>query len=252
MRPVIPKVRVGDILVGTKNLRNWLQTGSLLNYVSQLASGHPQNSKRDSLYIPTKKDRFVVAVNAWETFAVWGLDREAVILFCNPSDAPRVPLSRRKPRRRDTDQAMSPALFAQWFIRTPGKKPDLINTWPDHAYHLWAALQMNAISHPEHLLGYSVPPGREASFTIPHLGYDVDRANMREIVRQTIQAGLILRKQRRRSPAGGRTYGPHLEDISRWQEQIRRVTSDPRIRKRFKEKVTLEVPQAVFDMLVNQ
>ena len=70
MRPVIPKVRVGDILLGTKNLRNWLQTASLLNYVNQLGNQHYANSTKGSLYLPSKKDRFVVAVNAWETFAV--------------------------------------------------------------------------------------------------------------------------------------------------------------------------------------
>ncbi len=252
MRPVIPKVRVGDILLGTKNLRNWLQTRSLLSYVNQLSSNHHQDPKKVSLYLPTKQDRFVVAVNAWETFAVWGLDREAVILFCNPSEEPRAVATRRKPRRKDTVQAMSPALFAQWFIRTPGKRPDLINTWPDHAYHLWAALQMNVISHPEHPLGYSVPPGHEASFTIPYHGREMDKVNMREIVRQTIRSGLILREERDRWPAGGRTYGPHLKDISRWQEQIQKVTSNPRIRKSLKENVTLEVPQAVLDMLEDQ
>lgn len=251
MRPVIPKVRVGDILLGTKNLRNWLQTGSLLNYVTQLANNHYDNPKKDSLYIPTKQDRFVVAVNAWETFAVWGLDREAVILFCNPSEEKHAIPGYRKLGRKSTDQAMNPALFAQWFIRTPGKRPDLINTWPDHAYHLWAALQMNVISNPETPLSYSISPGIETYFITPRYG-DLKKAEMRERVRQTIQAGLILRKQRRRQPAGGRTYGPHLEDIPRWQEQIRGVTANPRIRKRLKEKVTFEIPQVVLDMLVNQ
>ena len=253
MHPVIPKVRVGDILLGTKNLRNWLHTASLLSYVNQLADPHCRNPKKSSLYLPTKKDRFVVAVNAWETFAVWGLGRDTVVLFCNPVTPPsgRSPQPRGHSDRDQSEPAMSPALFAQWFIRTQGKRPDLLNTWPNHAYYLWASLQMNGISNPNHRLSYTLAPGIEAPFTT-HLHNDSSKGPIREHVEQDIRYGLPRHKQRRRSVIGYRAYGPSLRDISRWRENIREVTSNPRVMKKLKEQVTVEVPQAVYDLIVNQ
>jgi len=249
VRPVIPKVQVGDILLGTKNLRNWLQTASLLSYVNLLANQHYANSKKGSLYLPSKTDRFVVAVNAWESFAVWGLDQDAIVLFCNAKNESH-PKYKHGPSNRDAE-AMSPALFSQWFVRTRGRRPDLLKTWPDHAYYLWASLQMNVISSPDHALNYMVPPGIDTPFTT-HLHNDTPKHKIRELVQQGIQRGLIRGKQRRRPPVGGRAYGPSLQDIPRWREEIRGVTANPRIVKKLKEKTTIEVPQAVYDLIVNQ
>lgn len=256
MGPVIPKVRVGDILLGTKNIRNWLQTASLLGYINQLANDY-STPKKGSLYLPSKKDRFVVAVNAWETFAVWGLDRDLVILFCNPTKerlqggrgyAVPAPM----PRHLDLgdEVAMSPALFSQWFIRTQGKRPDLLKTWPDHAYYLWASLQMNGISNPEHPVSYMIPPGVDTSF-ITHLHNEHPKSQIRERVQESIQLGLVRSKQRRRKPVGGRAYGPSLRDIPRWRAEISGLTANPRVVKKLKEKVILEIPQAVYDLVVN-
>lgn len=265
MRPVIPKVRVGDILLGTKNLRNWLQTASLLGYITQLADPHDQNPKGGSLFIPTKKDRFVVAANSWETFAVWGMDREVMVMFCNPT-APaarnsiglpaEVRVGIRGTARRDAafglveDPVMSPALFAQWFIRTRGKNPDLLNAWPDHAYYLWASLQMNGISSSRDSLSYIALPGVDAPFANGR-HYEIDRGELRRLVRQIIRSGLPRKKERRRSPSRGRAYGPRLQDIPVWREQIRAVAANPRVMKKLKDKTTLEVPKAILEMVAH-
>lgn len=254
MRPVIPKVRVGDILLGTKNLRNWLQTASLVNYLSTLASH--RNPKKGSLHVPTKKDRYVVAVNAWDTFAVWGIERDVVILFCNPVEVSAleggIPYPSPRGRRKGPAEAvMSPGLFAQWFIRTRGKRPDLLNTWPDYAYYLWASLQMNAISSPRNSINYLLPPPTESPFTA-HLHNEHGKGLIRERVEQAIRDGLPRHKQRRRSPSGGRAHGPSLQDIPRWKEKIRGIAANPRVIKKLRENVTLEVPQEIFNMVVSQ
>ena len=238
MRPIVPKIRVGDVLLGTKNLRNWLQTASLLGYVRGLAGQPPYQS---DLYIPAKSDRFVVAVNAWETFGVWGLDQDVVILFCNPSH-----------KQPDYESAMTPALFAQWFIHTRGRHPDLLS-WPDHAYHLWGSLQMNAISAPAKRLGYAIREAREHAFS-----YQQHNGAPREVVKErilgTIRHGLTRQRAKRVRVAGDRRIGPTLVDIQMMRKEICGFSINPRVVKRFKEeisKIKVEVPKSVFEMSIN-
>ncbi len=242
MRPIVPKIRVGDVLFGTKNLRNWLQTSSLLSYVQALAG---RSSREGKLYIPTKKDRFVVAVNAWETFAVWGLDSDVIILFCNPGP-------RRHTYQDKQEPAMTPALFAQWFIRTRGRCPDL-RSWPNHAYYLWGSLHMNAVSVPGKRLGYTIPSGLDSVFNY-HEYNDHPKEVVRERVVDTIGYGLTRRKAKRSPFAGDRRVGPTLNDILAMRRQISDFTANPRVVKKLKEeigKITIAVPQTVYDMLVN-
>jgi hypothetical protein len=189
VQPVVPKIRVGDVLRGTRNLRSWIHASMWKTYIDA--------SDRGVLYLPTprsivfnlsKEDDFIVAVNAWNKFAVWHRKQKLLILFLNGqsnsdgiSERPRqvveIPERHRKLRKMNSIHPipsdlsttipfglrskrfeerysrrhtyMSPELFARWFIRTPERHPDL-RRWPLYAHHTWAALHMNA-SHP--LLG---------------------------------------------------------------------------------------------------
>jgi len=247
MRPIVPKVRVGDVLLGTKNLRNWLQTASLLSYVQGLA-GHSYRTK--NLYIPAKKDRFIVAVNAWETFGVWGLDQDqdAIILFCNPGQSRRVAGE----DEIEWNPTMTPALFAQWFIRTRGRQPDLLS-WPNHAYYLWGSLQMNAISNSHKRLGYSIPAAHDRAFH-SHETNDAPKEVVKERVVTAIRYGLTRQKAKRSRPGGSRRVGPTLGEIQSMRRQISNFTANPRVVKTFKEemnKIQKEIPQNVYEIIVN-
>jgi hypothetical protein len=263
VRPVVPKIRVGDVLLGTKNLRSWLQTASLLNYVRQVADRYGEGPGKAKLYLPSKKDRFVVAVNAWETFAVWGLDQKVMLLFCNPktpkSHSTREmavhPLQLRPGRNEPT---MNPSLFAQWFIRTRGKYPDLLS-WPEYAYYVWGSLQMNAISSSQARLslGFNGDHSFPMLATIPH---DCGRAVIRERIELAIYDGLTRPKARRvRIVVSGYSYGPQVSDLPRMQEEIRKITSNPRIVKKLKldenpaiQKVLEKYLGAFLNKLTNQ
>jgi len=146
VQPVVPKIRVGDVLLGTKNLRNWLQTKSLLAYTQKLQVGmHVDNS---ALYVPHKKNRFVVSVNAWNTFAACDFENRIVLFFCNPTHPDT---------RKELEPRMTPGQFATWFIHTRERRPNL-RIWPEWAYHLWASYQMNLTSSKNYHLGFFIPP----------------------------------------------------------------------------------------------
>ncbi len=221
MRPVVPRVRVGEVLLGTKNLRNWLHTSALRVYVRRL-KGRPTESLENGLPPLAKTDKFVVAVNAWETFGVWNRENEIVLLFVNP---PRGrggfgPVESGAPR-------MSPDLFARWFIRTKGRQPDL-EAWPNYAYHLWAALQMNVYSGgPHRQINYAAMLGVEAPFTLARRNDGNNRAFIREKLEQSIPFGVTRQKTRKRHPSNEVAYGPDLRDLPTMRQEIRNITKNP-------------------------
>lgn len=229
MQPVIPRIRVGDVLLGTKNLRNWLQTKSLLAYTRKLTVGMRVNNEK--LYIPRKRDSFVVVVNAWETFAACNFEAKVTILFANPVQ--QVTHERGEPR-------MGPSQFATWFIRTRGKRPDL-RCWPEWAYYLWASVHMNLMSSRNYQLTYYLPPEEDATFQIANHN-EADRDSVRKHLYRAIRAGETRRKPRRRASLGeSHGYGPKLEDILRDQETLRQMVKNPRLEKRVKSAVPTDL-----------
>ncbi len=184
MKPLISRIRAGDVLYGTRNLRMYLQTASLyrvVNYATKCAGGVDPLvwDGAPSLYVPKKDDKFIVAVNTHNRFAVWSPNQKAVLLFLNPvqsqpagklrgkhvssgvttngtrwggGDAPDDAMPDAAPENlprttgptRGRADRMSPALFSSWFIRTRFKRPDLTQ-WPSHAWYLYCCLQLNTV-----------------------------------------------------------------------------------------------------------
>jgi len=190
---------------------------------------------KSEIYTPAKDDEYVVACNAWGNFGVWQLgekskDRPILILFCNPQGTAAQEIH---PER------MSPAVFAQWFIRTPRAFPDLTQ-WPNYAYAVWAALHLNAISlngrarpsvlvHPT-LEGPFQDAGRFAGIA--------NRSNFETYAREAIRRGHTrARHARVRSVvAGNRGCGPLLSDLDLMRQEIRDMVSDPRVKSRLRKK----------------
>lgn len=248
MRPVIPKIRVGDILLGTKNLRSWLQTSSLLKCISQVEQGL-LGEPESSLCLPSKADQYVVAANAWEAFGVWTLDRDFTLVFSNPG--PR----RHRSRGHDPEPAMSPGLFAQWFIRTRGRRLDL-STWPNPAYYLWGSLQMNAAGRRYHGLSFAPTPDLHGNPLTMSRQTTPPRDDMREITETAIRCGSTRPKAPQRREAQGFAYGPCLRDIPNMQAEIRRIAANPRVVKSFLKKYCegplAKLPKEVYNIIVNQ
>lgn len=230
MRPVISKVRVGDVLLGTKNLRNYLRTCSLLRYFRALDRKVGQKEDPKSLlYTPGKQDPFVVAINNHDKFAVWSPNKDVILMFINhPSSELYV-----------ARKSMDPDIFAQWFVRTTDKNPD-VAAWPRHAYFLWAALHMNAWRNPERSLQVRFNNCRmEEEYDLPFamaksLGVDgVDNPTIAEAVRESVTRGVFrnLPNSRKTSPQifGGSNCGPSLKDLPRLRRNLESYAKNSRL-----------------------
>jgi hypothetical protein len=130
MIPLVPGVRVGDILTGTRILRHWLRAASIWRIFYNVSNN--RGSILPPLYSPRKSDQYVVLANIGEAFSVWNRKDGTVLVFANPSipsDNPHI------------YQRMSPAIFSSWFVRTEGRLPDVMD-WDDKARYVWLSIQM--------------------------------------------------------------------------------------------------------------
>lgn len=212
MLPVIPKVRVGEVLHGTRHLRSWLQISSVLAYfenISLNSAFKPLKHVKDLIHCPSKKDRYVVAVNQGHVFAVWGVDKPLVLTFQNYKDsantnrAYRTDISKSGPFKWSTvppeppkkcQQHMSPEIFAHWFIRCNDYLPDL-KQWPEYAVRIWAAFQMRGAFANLSRLSVSGTIGTSAPFRMPGMNTDIDKPSLFGILPNYLSDASLYRKR---------------------------------------------------------
>ena len=175
----MPKIRVGEVLRGTRNLRHWLRTASILRNVESLhrnGMGFLDPGFGKNLYTPQKDDSFIVAANTPFHFCVWSPRQNVSLVFINPSGR----------YEKEVTPYMSPALFATWFVRTNEYNLDLTK-WPHFAYYIWALVQMNALALPNQPYALNLGKTHNTPFT---LQMDVNNAEMRNAVAGfALQAG---------------------------------------------------------------
>jgi len=238
LRPLIPRVRVGDVLKGTKNLRNYLQTASTLNYLNNISQGMSPNkrNKKTMIYRASKDERFLVTVNAWGTFGAYSLDTDVILLFSNPS---AVSSGRGKnylpPRLMHGNARMDPTIFSQWFIRTPYKQTNLM-TWDDHAYYMWVSLHLNMqnIRH-DNAPKYHWQNGSTGPFNARGGGYGMpSRQNLQALLPEWIVRGVTRRTASTGKNQGYGGCGPRLEEAIGMREEIRQLCSNPRVAEHMK------------------
>jgi hypothetical protein len=171
---------VGDVLHGTKNLRRYVRTCSLLRYLKVLDTGRSNKGNRtDLLYTPNKEDKFVVALNRDGDFCVWGTNKHLVLAFMNNNGKMK---------------GMSPSIFARWFVRTQDRVPDL-KEWPLYARYIWGAGQLGARYNVETRLPFhSQQVGRTPLEEIPfqyslHNPRNTDSATIRHAVEEAVISG---------------------------------------------------------------
>lgn len=271
MLPVIPKVRAGDVLRGTKNLRNWLQLASVHTYLNSLLGEYTGARKsRNFIYTPTKNERFVVAVNNLGRFGVWVEGQEIFLLFNNPtlprdrritppSSGAAPPIGWPVARWTKEDQGnvykarMSPALFARWFISTSEKMPDL-EKWPFFAQRAWIALHQDCLSNaPSSSVSYAMGLDYSSPFQI----VESLRSSAQKIDLAAYRKSLETALRRRSSPAeaSGRTgrgrcidcaMGPCLEDLPKLRRSITEMVGNPR----FKRKLDSQMLPAAWNAII--
>lgn len=228
MKPVVPKIRVGDVLHGTKNLRSYLRTASLLRYFELLNQRHShKNTAKELLYTPRKDDMFVVSANVHGRFCVWSPNKQVILLFANPVET----TGPGRPR-----MMMDPHIFAQWFTRTRERWPD-VTSWPRFAHYLWGSLQMNACINKATTLPFHYMPMPhnsrpwDAPFTI--IGYiskDTDVATIKHAVKESVIQGNFRNEGKQAMClAGGRGMGPDLGMLPRMRVDLRHLMRDPRV-----------------------
>lgn len=236
MRPVIPRVHVGDILRGTRNLRNYIQTASALRYLRDIQHGRRREEKaRKHIRRPCKNDKFLVTVNAWDMFGVYSLDTEVTLLFGNrPKLQQPVDIEQKRPALTSSKMYMNPTIFSQWFIRTPARMIDLRN-WEHAAFYMWTSLHLNLSSI---RTGDAVP-----RFFYCDEGPDIFEPNPsthvwegRHLVgsiEKWIPRGITRPRAANRGgykcmPLG--SFGPQLEEIQPMKREINaRLSSNPRV-----------------------
>jgi len=258
--PVVPKVRVGDVLYATRNLRNWLRTASLSVSVTQRDDG--VRARKGIIYSPSKKDKYVVCINAGLVFSVFLPDRDMVLFFVNAVPQTRTSKSSSDPhlvfpsleklkKCWRTENRMSPAIFSTWFVRSSERIPDL-RTWPDYAYAAWAALQMNASSlDGDYRLCIQIPKGHEHLF-LPHMGTQSlgnfgsgermrDRPTIRACIQHAIKYGMTRHRHQNSNFRAGRgePSGPRVEDIKEFRKIVQDSLRNPRTRKRLEDEIEI-------------
>ena len=219
MQPLVPKIRVGEVLRGTRNLRHWLRTASILHNVENLHNngiGFLDPNLGGNLYTPQKDDAFVVAANTPFHFCVWSPRQSVALIFVNPTGR----------HERDIEPYMNPALFATWFVRTNEYNPEL-EKWPHFAYYLWAMVQMNALALPNQ--GYSLSLGR--NHTNPFKFHaDVNNVDQRNAIARYVpltgkwgrlRPNSLKIWHSRRYGADGGGYGIRLQQIQSMQSSIK-------------------------------
>lgn len=226
MRPVVPKVRVGEILHGTRNLRHWLRLASTVRSMEDVRSakemGIVVGGSKKELHTPSKLDTFVVSSNMEPCFSVWGSNQNVVLLFINPHREFRGRLSNR----------MDPSLFSQWFTRSEDLQPDL-RTWPSHAYTLWACLQMGCWGRDDSGVRFPFRPDSQREAFALHDGLNqVDRNRAAQGVKAAIGRGAVRAHNVMFTHADGellRGFGPKLSDLAVMKRRLTELAQDPRV-----------------------
>lgn len=271
MLPVVPKVRVGDVLYATRNLRNWLQAASLS--VSVVHLGRGTRAGKEVIYSPSKKDKYIVCVNVGLVFSVFVLNRDLVLFFVNPASGegskkvsggndypyPGAPTSSEKPKKGSwLERRMSPAIFSTWFVRSSERMPDL-RTWPDYAYGTWAALQMNTVSvGGDYKLSVQVPRDPSNLFLSHMKSQNLgnfgsgkrmkDRSTVRACIQHAIKHGMTRRRRQDNyfhTMMMGRGTGPLIGDIGEFRKTLRDSLKNPRIKKHLEELVETTTADAL-------
>jgi hypothetical protein len=228
LKPVIPKVRVGDVLHGTRNLRDYLRTCSLLNYFLYLnATGAAPPGGPDSMvYTPHKKDTFTVAVNTHGKFGVWGENKDVILLFTNSSNHGLGELIH-----------MDTSIFARWFMRTNARRPD-VTKWPVHAHYLWASVQMNSQSNATRDLRLATPTRGAQEDQVFNLSKQlcyssISRTTIRSAVRESVVQGNFRRNRRSGDLLSSKNgtvvaCGPNLAEMPELRTRLKTLMKDPR------------------------
>jgi len=240
MKPVVQKVRVGDVLLGTKNLRSYLRTCSMLRYFRVLDRKYgPKGDPKSLLYTPSKQDRFVVTVNNYGRFAVWSPNKNVVLLFVDRDE---------KYSLGENQQVMNADIFAQWFVRTQGRSP-VVRDWPAHAHYLWASIHMNAWRNPETQLRCNsghVEHTEDGPFEFADgLGVnDIDRHTITHAVREAVTRGVFrnLPNSKKQTPQlfSGGGFGPRLQDLPGMRANLESMMRNPRLVSKAKQNKELD------------
>jgi hypothetical protein len=231
LRPLIPRVRIGDILLGTRNLRRYLQTAATLSYVKEVGAGVSAGRARAVLYRPSKEDQFLVTVNAWEVFGAHGLNCPVTLLFANPTTG--------GPAGRSVagnSSRMNPTLFSKWFIRTPRRMVDLAD-WPAWACYMKMSLHLNlGNSRDPNAPAFNYGSGCRSPFTTQRGKPPWTKNQLIAALEEWAPRGIT-----RLAPArgGGKTMhrggcGPLFDEIPAMQDEIRERCSNPRIARHLK------------------
>jgi len=238
VRPLIPRVRVGDVLKGTRNLRYYLQTASTLRYLQEAKHGHSMKHLSRQIYRPSKNDKFLVTVNAWGLFGVCSLDTEVILLFGNPTTRPKNSTrSLGRPSHIQTkmpEMRMNPTIFPQWFIRTHVKMIDL-RDWKDPAYYMRSVLHFNLTNiRQDSVPSYYFQHGQSGVFDSHMNGEGWQRDVLLSMSREWATRGVT----RVGAPTGkntpGNGFGPQLEEIEGMKREIFQLCTNPRIAQRLK------------------
>ncbi len=248
MRPLIPKVQVGSILYGTKNLRNWLRKSSLLTCLEHMHQGYQAAQAKKFIFTPQKDDEYIVAVNAWGRFAVWSPKSKVVLVFIN-----RDSREQGRPRKElppalavfdktidkatgNPDTRMDPSIFPSWFINTNKRHIDL-RGWPGYAYHLWASLHMNAISSNSGQIrlvpNFSHGTSSFGAFQY-HESNEWEKYDTQVKLVECLKRGVTRRKYGvGGGRAGGITHkmGILLSDLDALDKKIKKIVDNPRFPK---------------------
>jgi hypothetical protein len=240
MKPVVQKVRVGDVLLGTKNLRSYLRTCSMLRYFRVLDRRHgPKTDAKSLLYTPSKQDQFVVAANAHDRFAVWSANKNVILLFVNTGHYSA---------RYSEVTTMDANIFAQWFVRTQGRSP-AVKSWPLHAHYLWASIHMNAWRNPETKLRMTsghAEHHEDGPFEFADgMGVgNIDRQTITHAVRESVTRGVFrnLPNSKKQVPQlfSGGGYGPRLQDLPGMRSKLENMMRNPRLVSKAKKQKELD------------
>lgn len=228
MQPLVPKIRAGEVLRGTRNLRHWLRTASILHNLETLhrnGRGFTDPSLAKGLYTPQKDDAFVVAANTPFHFCAWSPRQNVTLIFINPTGA----------HVKTARSYMNPSLFATWFVRTNEYNLDL-KTWPHSAYYLWAMLQMNGMAVPGNPHG--VPVGRYYS-TPFRFSMDMNYSELRGSVTEwaekaakwgRLRTGGLKAWHAKKYGVDFAGFGPRIDQLYSMQSNIREYLSNTRRR----------------------
>lgn len=233
MQPLVPKIRVGEVLRGTRNLRHWLRIASILHNVRlhHMRGPHAPILVKN-LYAPHKDDTFVVAANTPFCFSVWSARKNITLIFINPHGK----------LLESAPTYMSPSLFATWFVRTGEYFLDL-NRWPHYAYYLWVLVQMNALALPTHRHYLSLGSYYDCPFEF-HV--EVNNGQIRESAAKYIQQSSTWGRLRYANMKSwhaeeyGESYngfGPLMQQVPEMQDSIGSCLFD--VRKNAGRKLTM-------------